>query len=64
MRIICVLQGETCILVEDEKDAQRVIKDWLEDGYTPQEIKIFRRTPQIPFMVKAKYEIKILGDGQ
>lgn len=60
MRYLCILQDSTVVKCQTEKEAKGVIADWLDEGFTLEEIELHRWGPTYKIEVVTTHEVSIV----
>jgi len=65
MKIICVLQNETCVICDSPADAREAITDWIEEGFLREEIDVYAVSGRVDFVVETSIKATVtFGKGQ
>ena len=65
MKIICVLQNETCLICDSVTETRQTITDWIEEGYMREEIDVYTVSGRVDFTVTTWVKAEVnLGKGQ
>ena len=64
MKIICVVQGNSCVVCDSPAEARATITDWIEEGYMKEEIDVYTASGIIPFVVETSIKATVTFAGR